>query len=133
MMTDHDAIRNTLALYCQFCDDGRFEDWAQLYAADATFHVMGNVHRGREEIKAFIRAGQPPQLRGKHVAVNSVIEVHGQKATALTDYVFVGRDGDGLVITNAGRYHDRLVKDGQRWLFSERKIVFLGDEPQGDA
>ncbi|HLG92637.1 MAG TPA: nuclear transport factor 2 family protein [Acidimicrobiales bacterium] len=132
-MSDHDAIRNTLARYCQLCDDGWFDEWAKLYTEDATFHVMGKVYRGRDEIKGFIQAGQPPQMRGKHVATNSVIVVEGDQATARTDYLFVGRAGEGFAITNVGRYHDKLVRRGSEWLFSERRIVFLGDEPQGDA
>jgi hypothetical protein len=32
------------------------------------------------------------------------------------------------VITSAGRYHDRLVRNRDRWRFADRRIVFLGDE-----
>src|SRR5262249_53092748 len=53
-MTDEEGIRRTLALYCQLCDDGRFDEWADLYTEDAVFRVMGGEHRGPEAIKAFI-------------------------------------------------------------------------------
>jgi uncharacterized protein (TIGR02246 family) len=128
-VTDEEAIRNVLALYCQLCDDGRFDEWADLYAEDATFTVMGATHAGRPAIKAFIEHGQPPERRGKHVCANPVVEVDGDGARARTDYVFVGRTGAGPAITSVGRYHDTFVRDGERWRFASRTIVFMGDEP----
>jgi uncharacterized protein (TIGR02246 family) len=127
-MTDDEAIRRTLALYCQLCDDGRFEEWAELYTDDATFTVMGQTHEGRTAIRRFIEAAQPPERRGRHVCANALIEVDGDRATAATDYIFVARSEDGLAITSAGRYHDRLVRDEGRWRFASRRIAFLGEE-----
>jgi 3-phenylpropionate/cinnamic acid dioxygenase small subunit len=125
-MTDEEAIRRTIAQYCQLCDDGRFDEWADLYTDDAAFHVMGETHTGRAAVKAFIEKGQPPERRGKHLCFNSVIDVKGDEARAITDYVFVDKQ---RVVTSAGRYHDRFVRDGTRWRFADRRIVFLGDEP----
>ena len=128
-MTDEDAIRRTLAEYCQFCDDGRFDDFADLFAEDASFHVLDKTHEGRSQISAFMEKAQPPERRGRHVCSNTVIDVDGETARAFTDYVFVARtDGDGFTIISVGRYHDRLVKDHDRWRFGERRIVFLGGE-----
>jgi 3-phenylpropionate/cinnamic acid dioxygenase small subunit len=127
-MSDEESVRRTLALYCQLCDDGRFDEWADLYTDDARFSVLGGHHDGRAAIRAFIEAGQPPERRGKHVCANPVVEVRGDEASARTDYVFVARADGGFAITSAGRYHDRLVRDGDRWRFAERRIVFLGEE-----
>ncbi|TMM14133.1 MAG: nuclear transport factor 2 family protein [Actinobacteria bacterium] len=107
-MSDEEGIRRTLALYCQLCDDGRFDEWAQLYTEDAVFRVMGQVHVGPAAIKAFIAEAQPEGRRGKHVAV----------------------PGEGqFPVTSAGRYHDRLVRRNGAWLFAERQIVFMGEDP----
>jgi 3-phenylpropionate/cinnamic acid dioxygenase small subunit len=124
-----EGIRRTLALYCQFCDDGRFDEWGQLFTDDAEFSVLGNTHVGRAEVQAFIEAAQPPELRGKHVCANSIIDVSddGDSAEALTDYIFVGKSPEGMVVTSAGRYHDTFVRDGDRWRFRTRRIVFMGD------
>jgi len=128
-MSDEEAIRRTLAEYCQFCDDGRFEDFADLFAEDASFHVLDKTHEGRSRISAFMEKAQPPERRGRHVCSNTVIDVDGETARAFTDYVFVTRsDGESFAITSVGRYHDRLVKDHDRWRFAERRIVFLGGE-----
>ena len=125
-MSDEDAIRRTIAQYCHFCDDGRFDEWADLYTDDATFTVMGNTYTGRADVKAFIEQGQPADKRGKHICFNSVIDIDGDgsSASACTDYVFIDKN---RVITSAGRYHDRFVRHPDRWRFLERRIVFLGD------
>jgi 3-phenylpropionate/cinnamic acid dioxygenase small subunit len=129
--TPEEGVRRTLAEYCQLCDEGRFDEWAELFTADARFAVMGRVYVGREAIKAFIEAGQPPERRGKHLCANPVIDIDpgGTRARVVTDYVFVGRSGGAFAITSVGRYHDTMVEVGGRWRFETREIVFLGDRP----
>lgn len=128
--SDLDGIRRVIAAYCQLCDDGKFDEWARLYTADATFTVMGQTYTGPADIKAFIEAGMPPELRGKHLCVNSLIDVDdsGSAATARTDFIFVGRGSEGFQITSAGRYHDSFVRDADRWLIRSRRIAFLGED-----
>ena len=128
-MTEEEGIRRTLALYCQLCDDGRFDEWAQLYTEDAVFKVMGSVYQGPQAIKGFIAQAQPDGQRGKHVAVNSLIDLEGDAARVWTDYIWVGPGTGKFPVTSVGRYHDRLVKRDGRWLFAERQIVFMGEEP----
>ena len=125
-MSDEDEIKRTFSQYAHFCDDGRFDEWSDLFAEDATFSVMGQTHKGREAIKAFIIPAQQPEARGKHVCFNSVIDIEGDEAYAWTDFLFVDQQ---KVITQVGRYHDRLVKGRDRWRFADRRIVFMGDEP----
>lgn len=128
-MTDEEGIRRTLALYCQLCDDGRFDEWAELYTEDATFSVMGKSYVGPAAIKGFIEAAQPPEARGKHFLGQSVIDIDGDRARSVADYVFVAaRPGGGFGITSAGRYHDTLERStGGRWRFATREIRFLGE------
>ncbi len=138
-MTDEEGIRRLLAMYSQLCDDGRFDEFAELFTPDAEFRVMGGVHSGRDAIKAFMSATQPAQRRGRHVVTNSVIvvAVDGETANAWTDYLFVSPtppDGSataaptgGFAVTNVGRYHDQFVKHTGAWCFAVREIVFLAD------
>jgi ketosteroid isomerase-like protein len=123
-VSDEDAIRRTIAQYCQLCDDGRFDEWADLYTDDATFSVMGMTYTGRADVKAFIEKGQAPERRGKHLCFNSIIDIDGDSARAITDYVFIDKQH---AITSAGRYHDRLIRQPDRWRFAERRILFLGE------
>ena len=129
-MSEEDGIRRTLAQYCQYCDDGRFDEFGDLFSAKAVFHVMDKSHEGRGRIKTFMAEAMPRERRGKHHCANSVIELSedGESALAFTDYIFVGRTENGFGITQVGRYHDRLVKEKDRWRFAERRIVFLGGE-----
>ena len=129
-VTDHDAIRQLLVAYCQTCDDGRFEEWSELYTDDATFTVVGTTHRGRAALRAFIEGAQPPESRGKHFLSEPSIDVDGDMASCVTDYIFLARQDTGIAVTSAGRYLDEVVRDrdGSRygWRFAAREIVFLG-------
>lgn len=133
---DVEDVRRTLALYCQLCDDGRFDEFALLFTEDAEFRVMGRTYAGRDGVKDFMAAAQPPERRGKHVATNSVIDVYPESMTARawTDYIFVARDpaadggGAGFIVQSVGRYHDTLVReDDGVWRFVSREIVFMGE------
>lgn len=121
-------IRRTIAAYCQSCDDGRFDDYAGCFTDDAEVVLAGRpAATGRAAIREWITAGQPPDKRGKHVTVNTVITVADDvaSATASTDYLFVARSPDGPRVSVAGRYVDALRPVADRWLISRREISFL--------
>jgi 3-phenylpropionate/cinnamic acid dioxygenase small subunit len=124
-VTDEESIRRTLAEYAHLLDDGRFDEWELLYTADARFHVMGRTYEGRAAARGFMEQYQGAENRGKHICVNSVIDVDGGRATAVTDYIFITQARE---ILSAGRYHDVLVREPDRWRFAERRIVFMGDD-----
>jgi uncharacterized protein (TIGR02246 family) len=128
-VSDQDDLATLIALYCHFCDDGRFDAFAELFTEDAEFVVMGKVHVGRDAIRTFMEAAQPPQRRGKHITSNSVLEVDpsGERAEGKTDYLFVARSGDGFAIQSVGRYHDQFVKHAGQWRFARREIIFLAE------
>lgn len=123
-------IRRTLAEYCQLLDDGRFDQWVELFSDDAAFAVAGQVARGRDAVRQLIEPFQQADARGRHVLSEPLIHLDGDSATVTTDYCFVS---PGLRVTSAGRYHDVLVRDGDRWRISVREVVFLGDTPLGLA
>jgi SnoaL-like domain len=128
--TPTDGIRRTIAQYCQLCDDGRFDEWIDLFTADARFHVMGRTHQGHEAIVGFMRVGQSEDQRGRHATFESVIDLSddGRTTRTWTDYLFVDKSRS---VTSVGRYHDELVQgDDGRWRFTLREIVFLGRAPE---
>ena len=57
---DEDQIRRTLAEYSQRCDDGRFDEWADLFTEDARFVLSGQVTEGRDSIRNMMTAMMPP-------------------------------------------------------------------------
>ena len=129
------AIRRLLAEYCHAYDDKRSKDFAALFTEDAEFRVFGGVRKGRQDIHDNIGVQQPGMPPGQHVTYNSVIDVapDGQSARAWTDFCYLRKEGDGHMISNAGRYPDRLVRETDRWRFRTRTIVFLGEHPPPDA
>jgi 3-phenylpropionate/cinnamic acid dioxygenase small subunit len=127
-VTDHDAIRATLAAYCQALDDGRFDEWVGLFSDDVAFSVMGRVERGPAALRAFVEPVQQAGSRGRHVLSEPLIAVDGDVATVTTDFCFISPE---LTVTAAGRYHDLLARDGDGWLIAAREIVFLGESPRG--
>jgi len=66
----------------------------------------------------------------KHCVMNEIIKVNGDQATAKSYIVVVRSKGEGALVNGlAGRYEDQLVKQGDRWLFKNRKVHFdlMGD------
>jgi ketosteroid isomerase-like protein len=123
---DEDLIRRTLSEYSRRCDDGRFEELADLFTEDARLMVLDRVIEGRDAVRGYLETVQADGSRGLHVTTNSLIDVDGDGATASTDYLFVRPGPEGMAILAAGRYLDELVRDGARWRFRVRTITMLG-------
>jgi uncharacterized protein (TIGR02246 family) len=123
-----DAIRRVLASYGQTCDDGRFDEFATLFAADATFQALpGEPVRGRDAIRDFMAAAYTPEVRGKHLLGEPLITADGDTATAATDFAFMGRTAEGgWAVTVVGRYQDDFARgeDGA-WRFTRHVIAML--------
>ena len=126
MAGEHDDIRRLLAEYCQLLDDGRFDEWIDLFTDDIEFVVMGMHKHGHDELRGFIEPAQQPEARGKHMISQPWIVADGDAATATTDFAWVSKQGE---VGQSGRYHDRIVKGPDRWRFQRREIVFTGDQP----
>ncbi len=132
-MNDEDRIRRTLNEYSQLLDDGRFDEWADLFTEDARLELGDQATVGRPAIRAYMAEVQASGRRGMHVTTNSLVDVDvdGDTARATTDYLFVRPGAEGLVLVAAGRYHDRMVRDGERWRFRVRSITMLPSDPGG--
>jgi 3-phenylpropionate/cinnamic acid dioxygenase small subunit len=125
---DESDIRRLLAMYCQLIDDGRFDEWIELFTDDIEFVVMGMHQHGHAELRGFIEPSQQADARGKHMISEPWIEIESATAaTATTDFAWVSKQG---AVGQAGRYHDRIVKQNERWQFQRREIVFTGDQPE---
>ena len=125
-MTDHEAITRVVARYCHLLDDGRWDEFADLWADDAEFVLGGEATRGRDAIRASIEATQPTERRGRHLAVNLELDVDGDRATGVVDFMFWGRDREGKAkLMFLGRYDDRLVRTDGTWRFERREITFF--------
>lgn len=129
-MTDHDEIRNLFATYVHLFDDGRYEEWADLFRYGAlTF--MGRRLTGPREILDFML----PISAGKsvlHVNFNIAIHVDGDGANAKSDVVTAVGDVSGVLKLDhaqgaRGRYDDVLRRIDGRWWFIERVITLRNE------
>jgi 3-phenylpropionate/cinnamic acid dioxygenase small subunit len=125
-LTDEEAIRQTLAEFCQYLDDRQFEDWWMLFTEDGAF----NERVGRDTIRDMILDGElahMPELSRKHAIVNITIAVNGDEATTKSDLLMYDRlNGDDSAWTlRVGRYEDLLVREADRWRFKKRYLRFV--------
>ncbi|MBV9322537.1 MAG: nuclear transport factor 2 family protein [Chloroflexi bacterium] len=121
-MTDEDAIRNTIARFCQCLDSRQFEAWSQTFTEAGKFGRL----EGRAAILEMILGGElakQPDLKRQHAVTNSVIDIHGDIAESTSDLTMYDRVGDGPISVRIGRYYDKLARqpDGT-WLFTERRL-----------
>jgi uncharacterized protein (TIGR02246 family) len=129
VMHDELAILRVLAQYCHTIDDGAFDEFAELWAGDAEFVLRGTVTRGRDAIRDTIAAMQPLERRGRHLTMNPVVDLDGDTAHVVSDFLFFGRDpgapAEGTAdLRYLGRYHDDFVRTDAGWQFGRREIEF---------
>ena len=114
-------IRRTLAAYCQLVDDGEFHRLAEQFAPDGCFCYAGEVVTGRDALERWF-ARTAPRRPGKHLTMNAIVDITGDRAAVVSDFLFV-RFIDGRVQPDlAGRYRDAFVKVGDEWLIARRDI-----------
>ena len=134
-MTDEEGIRRTLAEYCHCLDDARVDDFVKLWTEDGVFTSLSVSSRGRPAIAqwgARLTTEETRRAERKHLTFNSVIDLDGESAGVVSDFISIWKTPRGAVIARAGRYHDRLVKDGDRWRFAERTVIASTWSPPDD-
>ena len=133
MLEEKDAIHETIANYCFHFDGAEFDQWVDLFTDDGVFDAgTVGVQKGKDALRAFLKnirlTNGLPMV--KHCVMNEIIKVNGDEATAKSYIVVVRSKGEGALVNGlAGRYEDQLVKQGDRWLFKNRKVHFdlMGD------
>jgi hypothetical protein len=113
-MTDEDQIRNLISRYFHHLDDRDYERWKALLTSDVLITING-AERWPPNVQI---EGQ----RGQHISVNQIVEVEGDRASAVFDYFYIAEIGppkyERLVVLSFGRYTDRFVREGEGWLIS---------------
>ena len=126
-VVDELAIRRILASYCQLLDDGHFGALAELFTPDGSFSYAGAAASGRDAIRAWFTSSQPPGRRGKHLTLNVLIVLDGDRAAVTSDYLWL-RSVDGVISPGlAGRYRDTLVRENGHWLIAQRAAEPMSD------
>jgi hypothetical protein len=146
-LEDDRAIRDLLAQYGYTADSCQDEAFVELYTDDGAIKVSANararaafgggewvVWRDRDGIRRFITHPQGhhrPELYGKpmHLQGNNLTtDIHGDEAAASGYQVALVADGNGTKVLSAGNNRWRLRKVDGRWLITERRGAYLGDD-----
>lgn len=122
---DELAIRRTLAAYCHHLDDGDFSSLAHPFTEHGSF-TYGPAHAsGRARLESWFAGMNPPERRGKHLTMNVIVDVEGDRAVAYSDYLFVRIVDGTLTPLFSGRYHDDLLRAEGGWLIRWRVVTPL--------
>jgi ketosteroid isomerase-like protein len=119
-------VRRLMATYCHLCDDAAFDAVVGLFTPDAALVYGEREAHGSEEIRAFFEEFQGElERRGKHLQMNVVVDVEGDRARSQSDVLFV-RYFDGALLPHvAARYRDELARVDGQWRFTRREIERL--------
>ena len=132
-----EAIRETVAAYAHCADSGRFDEFAALFAVDGVLEVHGqDPVAGRDAIRAYLggvgsdlaRDTTIPLIR-HHVSNLRIDVTSPAEAGGACYFLAVTEHG----VDHWGRYSDRYVPDGDRWLFAHRFVRTDGTTPGGWA
>ena len=128
-----DAIRELVASYTHCGDGGRFDEFCALFAADGVLELDGGrVVAGRDAIRAFVAgtgdsvvgSGKRAFIRHHVSSVQITLDDPDHAHGASYFFVVTQRGPD-----HWGRYRDRYVRDGERWLFAHRRVRLDGAAP----
>ena len=136
MADEIQSIKNLINSYAELLDTGDFDALGQLFErAIVRVHGSGHEAQGTEAVRQLL-VGNVRLYNGipstKHTITNLTVELaaNQQQATARSYYAALQAcDGLPLQLIIAGRWHDRLEWDGERWFFAERVIYpdLMGD------
>jgi hypothetical protein len=124
LAADDAAIRNLLGLTALLGDEGAVEDYRRVYAPDATWRMGAVVQAGADEIVAAAAARRADGTSGpgtgtRHLVVPLVVEVDGDRARAVSRYMFLR----GTAIALTGSYRDEFARNEQGWQILTRDVV----------
>lgn len=128
-----EAIRDTLAAYHHHGDRLQIAELAALFVADGILDVRGRPPAvGRAGIVDFLGPDNLPtpspgeRFHVRHHLASVWIETITTVEASVRSYFSVLTP---IGLDHWGRYHDRLVPDGNRWRFAHRIVAVDGYAP----
>ena len=128
---DRGRIHHTMAVYCNSLDSGDVDGVLSGFTDDAQLELSSGAKvRGTAAIRAFYltvvgparsdrTAGEPIPLLRHNLTTTRVEFVDDHTAQGWTYFMALTRHG----LDHAGQYVDRLVRQGDRWLLDDRRIL----------
>jgi hypothetical protein len=126
---DREEIRRLLTDYGRFLDQRDFASFSQLFAEEEGEWIGGmGKARGRQAIREFMDEKIGPgtgesDAPNFHLFMNDSIDVNGDRASALSKWVFVIQSREGQPQPfYLGHYEDQLVREKGHWKFLKRVV-----------
>jgi hypothetical protein len=129
-LLEKQAIMETIYHYAQGIDRRDPELLASIFTSDAMLHYGAGLYDGpASALIANWGPGQPsPYLLTHHQVGNILIQFRAaDRAVSVTYLTAVHRaQRDGVLVDEAvrARYMDKLLKQGGKWRFAERTLVY---------
>jgi uncharacterized protein (TIGR02246 family) len=115
------AIQELCSRYCQTIDAQDSTGWAQCFAPDGAFEFDGHIVRGYEALREYADT-HTRVMRARHMTLNHLYQVHGDRATGrATTVVSIATPG-GYRIMGQGAYEDDLIKVNGKWRIRHRRV-----------
>ena len=137
---DRIEITELMHLYAEMVDQREWKMMDRIFALEATIdYASTGGHAGpfRETLAWLDRALESWPIN-LHIVTNLIIEIDGDEATSRCYFhAPMGRnapDGSQFIITNAGRYLDRLIRTNSGWRIIARRCeqtIMQGSLPEG--
>jgi 3-phenylpropionate/cinnamic acid dioxygenase small subunit len=124
-LADKDAIRELLARYCFLLDGYRLNEFAALFTADGEWISRNGNATGPKAIEELLRGMVPepaPGRRRKHFTTNIIIDLSGDSAAVVSNFLVVRDSETGPTIAVAGTYDDVVVRTPEGWKFRSRRL-----------
>lgn len=132
---DRAEIEDLMARYLFAMDYGDLDSYVATFTQDGSIEFASGTYQGRDEIREAVgrfkesigqfyttEDGEPAALR--HVLLQSVIRVEGDRAWSTSLWMEMANDGpgDSFKMGTFGIYEDELERVDGRWLFSKRVV-----------
>jgi 3-phenylpropionate/cinnamic acid dioxygenase small subunit len=134
------AIMDLYAAYTAALDEGRYKDWADCFSAHAEYRLTTKENherglpiaiiycdgKGMIEDRAFTTTettiSQPRALR--HIVSGMAVQADGDGYRVGADFLILQTMLDRMTeVVMSGRYIDRVIVDGERFVFESRICV----------
>lgn len=128
---DHIAIERLLMEYGRTLDTGDFAAFSRLFATNGEWSGNIGTFKGPAAIQAAMdkaykpRVGAPPVPTFYHVLTNAIIDIHGDRATSLSKWTFIGFDHGRPHVGAIGYYDDTIIRENGSWRFLQRKALVM--------
>ncbi|MDD4860029.1 MAG: nuclear transport factor 2 family protein [Dehalococcoidales bacterium] len=132
-LADKEEIRDLLARYSFCCDLNRNDDLVELFTEDGVFATDAegkwSAARGRAAIKDHFEHPLHQSLifKSQHLMLDHIIEVNGNKATAVGYLLLTDRWVGGYGIFRCAIRAWKLQRVNGHWLIKEARSIGMGD------